>query len=107
MSSTSPTEVSTSNESFFPGWGLYVPRLIHPLKVAAVEALHWIDQPLSAALVAKLFSGGGDGFGESNVRYHLNHLVQVGLLEVVPSIPASSGGPKEKFFFFSGSTTDF
>jgi hypothetical protein len=85
----------------FPGWGIYVPQFVHPVKVAVVEALLCIGAPLSVAQLTKLFSGEGEGFRESNIRYHLRHLVKVGLLEVVPSDPLSDGNPVEKFFYFA------
>jgi len=68
-----------------------------------VEALLWIGEPLSAVQLGKVFRGVGDGFRESNVRYHLRHLTEVGVLEATPT-NASNGGrtSREKFFYFAG-----
>jgi hypothetical protein len=92
------------------GWEHYVPQFVHPVKVAVVETLLHIGEPLSTTQFTKLFSGEGEGFRESNIRYHLRHLVKVGVLEVVTSGPSSDLSPAEKFFTlvtlstFSGST---
>src|SRR4051812_18800722 len=37
----------------FPGWEPFLPHLVHPLKVAIVEALLWIREPLSAVQLGK------------------------------------------------------
>lgn len=87
----------------FSGWEPFLPQLVHPLKVAIVEALLCVRQPLSAVQFGKVFAGAGDGFRESNVRYHLDHLTEVGVLEVVPYIDRS-GSPREKFFYFADAT---
>lgn len=84
----------------FSGWEPFVPHLVHPLKVAIVEALSCVRMPLSAVQFGKVFAGAGDGFRESNVRYHLDHLTEIGVLEVVPYMD-SSGSPREKFFYFA------
>ena len=89
-------------ESPFPGWEPFLPHLVHPIKVAIVEALLCIDEPLSAVQFGKVFRGAGDGFRESNVRYHLGHLVEVGILERISGdlYPVEQGG-REKFFYFA------
>lgn len=84
----------------FSGWEPFVPHLVHPMKVAIVEALICVRQPLSAVQFGRVFAGAGDGFRESNVRYHLDHLTEVGVLEVVPYMDIS-GSPREKFFYFA------
>jgi len=74
---------------------------VHPLKVAIVEALLWIGEPLSAVQLGKVFRGVGDGFRESNVRYHVRHLAEVGVLEATATRASNEGRTsREKFFFF-------
>ena len=86
----------------FPGWEPFLPHLVHPLKVAIVEALLWIGEPLSAVQLGKVFRGVGDGFRESNVRYHVRHLAEVGVIEATPVDTASGGRPsRERFFYFA------
>jgi len=90
----------------FLGWEPFLPHLVHPLKVAIVEALLWIGEPLSAVQFGKVFRGAGEGFRESNVRYHLSHLAEIGILERVPadSCPQARSS-RERFFYFAGSRT--
>jgi hypothetical protein len=85
----------------FPGWEVYMSQFVHPVKVAMVEALLFIGEPLSAAQFAKLFSGTEKGFREPNIRYHLHHLVKLGVLEIVPPGPFSEGSGMERFVYFS------
>jgi hypothetical protein len=83
----------------FPGWEPFLPHLVHPLKVAIVEALLRIGEPLSAVQFGKVFRGAGEGFREGNVRYHLKRLAEVGVLEPVSAGPG--GDPRERFFYFA------
>jgi hypothetical protein len=83
----------------FPGWEPFLPHLVHPLKVAIVEALLYIGEPLSAVQFGKVLRGASEGFPESNVRYHLNHLAELGVLALTSASP--EGGSREKFFYFA------
>jgi hypothetical protein len=77
-------------------WSVLVPRVVHPLKVVIVEALWWVDQPLSAADLTKLI---GDGeIGLSRVSYHVVGLAKAGILRKVRERPVR--GSVEKFYFF-------
>jgi len=77
-------------------WGSLVPRVIHPLKVASIEALEWIDQPLSASELTKIIDN--EHYGVANISYHLNKLAQVDALEIVRERQVR--GAVEKFYFF-------
>lgn len=44
---------------------------VHPTKVLVIEALLWIDRPLSAADLEKVFDGTVD---RSAISYHLKSL---------------------------------
>ena len=77
-------------------WGSLVPHVIHPLKVAAVEALQWVDQPLSASDLAKLIDN--DKYSLGHVSYHLIKLANVDALKVVRTRRVR--GATEKFYFF-------
>jgi hypothetical protein len=85
-------------------WSSFVASTVHPVKVAIIEALLWIEEPISGAQFGRLFRGAGQGFYESNIRFHLRALVEMGLLEAVP-VQASGNSSKEKGFYFAGSTT--
>lgn len=88
-------------EREFPGWEPFLPQFVHPLKVAIVEALLYIGEPLSVRQFRKVFGGAGTEFCESNVRYHLKHLAEIGVLEVVPARHSSGGGQRQRFFYFA------
>jgi hypothetical protein len=98
-------ERQKAEDCIFPGWEPFIPLFVHPLKVAIVEALLYIGEPLSAVQFRKVFGSAGSDFCDSNVRYHLNHLAEVGVLEVVPVQYRSGGGQKQKFFYFARSAT--
>lgn len=85
----------------FPGWEPFLPQLVHPTKVAIVEALTYIGEPLSAVQLGKVLGDVGGGFRESNVRYHLNHLAEIGALEVDPQNAQRTADSKQKFFYFA------
>jgi DNA-binding transcriptional ArsR family regulator len=70
--------MSDGNGSF--EWGSLVPRLVHPLKVAIIEALEWIEAPLSAKELDLVLD---EEFGLSLVSYHLRKLAEVGAVEKV------------------------
>lgn len=72
------------------------------MKVAAVEALLWIREPLSATQLAKLLSGKGERFPEPTVRYHVRRLVKLGVLEVAQPDAFGDGGREEKLVYFAG-----
>lgn len=59
-------------------WGVLVPFLIHPLRVAIIEALLWIDRPLSASELKRLF--GEDGRTVGLISYHVNELAKTGVI---------------------------
>jgi hypothetical protein len=77
-------------------WGELVPLIVHPLKVTIIEAIDWIDEPLSASDLTKVIDR--KKFGLSHVSYHLNQLGKVGALKVVRRRRVR--GSVEKFYFF-------
>ena len=61
-------------------WATLVPLLVHPLKVAIIEALEWIELPLSAKDLDLALD---EEFGLSLVSYHMRKLADVGVIEKV------------------------
>lgn len=61
-------------------WGLLVPHLVHPVKVAIVEAMAWIEVPVSPRELDRLFD---EEFGVSLVSYHMRSLADVGAVKKV------------------------
>jgi hypothetical protein len=76
-------------------WGSLVPQVIHPLKVAIIEALAWIEEPLSATDFRKLFS---QRFSTAVISYHLVKLAEADALELTRKRQVR--GATEKFYFF-------
>lgn len=70
--------VSGNGHSF--EWAALVPRLVHPLKVAIIEALEWIELPLSAKDLNLALD---EEFGLSLISYHMRKLADVGAIEKV------------------------
>lgn len=64
-------------------WSALVPRIVHPLKVAIIEALQWIDTPLSSTDLRKVF--GGDRFSLNLIAYHASQLAKLGAIRPVSS----------------------
>lgn len=80
-------------------WAAIVPHAIHPLKVAIIEALTWIEQPLSPTQMAGLFDD--SKYYLSLVSFHAKGLEKWGAIETVETRQVR--GAQEKFFFFSAS----
>jgi hypothetical protein len=99
-----PSATHLASDSAFPGWELYVAIFVHPIKVAIVEILCWMEAPLSAVQLSRLCNGGGKSFREPNVRYHLHQLVKVGVLEIVSTSPFDEEGEVDTFFYFADRT---
>ncbi len=77
-------------------WGALVPRIVHPLKVAIVEAVLWIDGPISASELEKVFE---KRFSLSVVSYHMKKLAEAGVLAKVGERQVR--GALQHFYFFS------
>jgi hypothetical protein len=77
-------------------WDALVPRVIHPLKVTIVEAMLWIDRPLSPTELMRVIDD--DGIYLSHVTYHVRKLADAGAIE--PVWKRQVRGATETFFFF-------
>jgi len=62
-------------------WEALVPHLVHPVKVAVIEALLWVDRPLSSTDLMKLFAR--EDMGLSHISYHVRALAKIGVLKKV------------------------
>ncbi len=80
-------------------WDLLIGPLIHPTRVAIIEAMLWICCPLSATELQRIF-GEQSGLSMSAVSYHLTSLSNLGILELVEKRPVR--GTWQKFYFFVG-----
>jgi DNA-binding transcriptional ArsR family regulator len=77
-------------------WDVLVPRVVHPLKVAIIEAIRSIGQPLSASELTKVIDI--EEFPLSNVSYHVRRLAEVGVVKAVRKRQVR--GSVETFYFF-------
>lgn len=78
-------------------WAVIVANVLHPVKVAIIEALAWVEHPLSPSLMEEMFAD--DGLYLSLISYHANSLCRLGVIEIVATRPAR--GALERFYFFS------
>jgi DNA-binding transcriptional ArsR family regulator len=75
MESTAQT---APGQSF--SWESLVPLLVHPAKVAIIEAMAYIELPLSATDLDRLLQGEAS---VSLLSYHLRKLAEIGAIERV------------------------
>jgi hypothetical protein len=78
-------------------WGSLVPLLVHPAKVAIIEALLWVERPLSPTEIVRLL-GNEREYYLSLVSYHTVSLAKVGVIKKVRT--RSARGALEKFYYF-------
>ncbi len=76
-------------------WHALVPRLVHETKVWIIEAMRWIDRPLSARELERI-SGGRKSI--SIFEYHLLSLVGAGGIRRVSRKPVR-GAHESRYFF--------
>jgi hypothetical protein len=81
-------------------WSELTPDLMPSLRVVILEALSWIDRPLSPAELQRVFSR---RFGLSLVAYHVNKLADAEILEKVGQREVR--GAVQSFYFFPRSRT--
>ena len=77
-------------------WELLTPRLLHPVKLAVVEALLWVREPMSAVGLAAMFED--SGYYAGLLSYHLREMADVGV--ITQAERRSVRGVYELFFYF-------
>lgn len=75
-------------------WAMLAARLLHPFQVQIIEAMRWIDHPLSASELVHVF-GGRQRL--STVAYHLRRLDSLGGLKLAGQRRPTRGSV-EKFY---------
>jgi hypothetical protein len=78
-------------------WNALVDAYIHPAKVAILEALAWVEHPLSPAEMSRQF--GFPPFNLGVLAYHVRTLVDRGIVEPVYS--RGVRGSRETYYFFA------
>jgi hypothetical protein len=79
-------------------WERLVPQVVHPAKVAILEALQWMDRPLSASELVALLDD--EGYYISLISYHFRHLADIGVIGLVRKVERR--GATEKFYALPG-----
>jgi hypothetical protein len=77
-------------------WAVLVPHVIHPVRVAIIEALRWIGEPLSAKDFKELFAV--EELITSYISYHVVELAKTGVLVKVKE-EQIRGALKKSYFF--------
>ncbi len=77
-------------------WEMLVPRLVHPGKLAIVQALLAAGGPLPLVDLAKAVD-----LTVEHTRYHCKAMQTAGVLEVVGAVPGDDGESEEPSYFFS------
>jgi hypothetical protein len=80
-------------------WDGLIARLVHPTKVAIIEALLWVEEPLSATELTRLLAD--PSLYLAIVSYHAGGLAELGLLEVIARQQAEGAGAVESFYYFA------
>ena len=87
-----PGSAGAERERFV--WQSLAPALLGPLKVAIIEALLWVGQPLSPAGLQESLAL--EERKLALVRYHAEYLAEAGVLEM---LEPADGDEEARFFF--------
>lgn len=77
-------------------WAALAALTVHPLKVAIIEALRWMEQPLSTGELVVMLADAA--YNSDMVLYHAGGLIKLGFLEVTHHRQVR--GAREKYYFF-------
>lgn len=80
-----------------PNWEEIGIQLLHPTQLVIIEAMSWIELPVSPRLLEHLSFGAGIKLG--HFAYHCTSLAKLGILEKVGSVPRR--GAAENYFYFA------
>jgi hypothetical protein len=78
-------------------WGALVPHVVHPAQVAAIEAMLWMERPLSCKELVDLLEN--KDFYLGLVSYHVRRLVKFGV--ILPVKRRQRRGATETYYYFS------
>ncbi len=96
MDRPSPNATPEKDEPLPFDWCALVPIAIHPTRVAIIEALCWIGEPLSAVDFRRLFAD--ENYDTSYLSYHVAKLAKTGVLVQVGRRQVR-GALKKSYFF--------
>jgi hypothetical protein len=75
-------------------WGMLGARLLHPIQVQIIEAMLWIDRPMSASVLVMVF---GEELRLSAVAYHVRRLSSLRALRTVDKRQPMRGSPEKLY----------
>lgn len=78
-------------------WEALVARSVHPTRLWIIEAMLWIERPLSATELEGVFTK--RKMSLSSISYHMTVLVKVGIVEEASERPVR--GATEHFYYFT------
>lgn len=78
-------------------WGALVARSVHPTRLWIVEAMLWLERPLSATELEGIFDKKKKAL--SSISYHMMVLVKFGIVREVSECPVR--GATEHFYYFT------
>jgi hypothetical protein len=76
-------------------WGKVIATYVHPIKVAILEAMSWIGEPLSSTECSRMFPPRRHGLGV--VSYHMADLLKAGLVE--DTNERAARGARETYYY--------
>jgi hypothetical protein len=106
--SEAPEVVGTSSERDGEpvDWTALIPLIIHPVKIWIVESLRVYGHPLSPSEFEQIFDGAAyvkdkkeKRVSLSNLAYHVNELVKLGVIHRVHERPVR--GAEESFYYLT------
>jgi DNA-binding transcriptional ArsR family regulator len=71
---------AAGSEAATVDWDGLLIRLLHPVQFQIIEAMHWIDQPVSASMLVHVF--GRDPKDLSATAYHLRRLAELKIVRL-------------------------
>jgi len=74
-------------------WGRIAALALHPVQLKIIEAMRWIDRPLSTSELALVFQ---NEESLSTLAYHVRRLAAIGVLRRVGR--SSARGPVKKLY---------
>jgi hypothetical protein len=66
-------------------WATFVSLLAHPIQVAIIETLLWIERPAAPADFVQMFEG--NPYTVSHIGYHAKRLSDLGIIDLVRTEP--------------------
>jgi hypothetical protein len=81
----------------FPNWEEIGIQLLHSTQLVIIEAMLWMEVPVSPRLLEHLSPDSGIKLG--HFAYHCKSLAKLGILEKVGSVPRR--GAAENYYYFA------